>query len=249
MSETTVTTAKYGTVITSVGSSKITDGILNGKKINIVHAAVGDGNGAYYMPTREQTALRNERWRGEIAYARISESNPNMIDVKFTVPAEVGGFTIREAALIDAYGDTIAICNTPDAEKVSIADGVSFPVVMVVHILVEDASVVSFTINPALDTVSREEMEAAIRAHNEDPDAHAGLLKFVIGDTEPESGPVLWFDTSTPTEPANVLLLDIGPVGEDTTVFAHIDGTEYAVENIGVNIPPTEGNYSLGFTE
>lgn len=249
MSDTTVTTARFGTVITAVGTSKITDGILTGKKINIVHAAVGDGNGAYYMPTREQKSLKNECWRGEIAYARISESNPNMIDVKFIVPAEVGGFTIREAALLDSNGDTIAICNTPDAEKVSITDGVSFPLVMVVHILVEDAAAVSFTINPALDTVSREEMEKAIKAHNEDPNAHAGLLKFVIGDTEPEKGPALWFDTSAPEEAPEVLYLDIGPVDGNTTVFADIGGNEFAVDNFGVNTAPTEGKYGLEIIE
>lgn len=162
MSNTTVATAKYGTVVTAVGSAKIAAGILNGTKVNITHAAVGDGGGAYYMPTTEQNGLLSECWRGEIAYARISESADNIIDVKFIVPAEVGGFTIREAALIDADGDTIAICNTPDAEKVPVMDGVSFPLSMVMHIIVEDASVVSFSINPALDTVSREEMEEAI---------------------------------------------------------------------------------------
>ena len=163
MSNTTVATAKYGTVINAIGSAKIADCILNGKKINITAAAVGDGGGAYYKPTREQVALKNECWRGEIAYARINEANPNMIDVKFIVPADVGGFTIREVALIDADGDTVAIGNTPDAEKIAVTDGVSFPITMVMHILVDDASVVSFSINPDLDTVSREEMEQAIK--------------------------------------------------------------------------------------
>ena len=160
MDNTTVVTANYGTIITAIGSAKITECILRGTKINITHAAVGDGNGAYYKPTVENSvALLNECWRGEIAYAEISETTPNMIDVKFVVPAEVGGFTIREAALIDADGDTIAICNTPDAQKITITDGVSFPLSMIMHILVTDASVVEFSINPSLDTVSREEME------------------------------------------------------------------------------------------
>ena len=86
-----------------------------------------------------------------------------MIDVKFIVPADIGGFTIREVALIDADGDTIAIGNTPDAEKIAVTDGVSFPITMVMHILVDDASVINFSINPDLDTVSREEMEQAIK--------------------------------------------------------------------------------------
>lgn len=162
MVNTTVATALYGTVITAIGAKKITDCILNGTKVNITHAAVGDGGGAYYKPTPEQTSLINECWRGEIASAIISESTPNMIDVKFIVPAEVGGFTVRCAALIDSDGDTIAICNTPDAEKVAITDGVSFPLTMVMHIVVSDASVVSFSVNPSLDTVSREELDAAL---------------------------------------------------------------------------------------
>ena len=162
MVNTTVATAKYVTVITDIGSKKIAAAILNGTKINITHAAVGDGGGGYYYPTPDQIALIDERWRGEIAYARVNENTPNMIDVKFIVPAEIGPFTVREASLIDADGDTIAICNTPEVEKIPITDGVSFPLTMVMHIIVIDASVVSFSINPTLDTVSREEMEAAI---------------------------------------------------------------------------------------
>lgn len=160
MANTTVaTTALYGTIITAIGKAKITAAILNGTKVKVTHAAVGDGGGAYYMPTEDQLALVKECWRGEIASYQVNESTPNMIDAKFIVPGEVGGFTVREAALIDEDGDTIAIWNTPDAQKIPITDGVSFPLTMVAHILVEDAAAVSFTVNSALDTVSRVELE------------------------------------------------------------------------------------------
>lgn len=245
MPDTTVSTARYGTVVTATGAAKIAAGILSGEKINITHAAVGDGSGAYYMPTPAQTALLCECWRGEIASAAINAENENMIDVKFIVPAEVGGFTVREAALIDADGDTIAICNTPDAEKVAITAGVSFPLTMVVHIIVTDASAVHVTVNPSLDTVSRADLDAALAAHNADPKAHAGMLsglRFYIGDTEPTEGNTLWFDT---TEPAAVLLLDIGPYDADAEVQAEIAEELYAVENVGLNTTPTEDTYSL----
>ncbi len=159
MPDTTVSTARYGTVVTATGAAKIAAGILSGEKINITHAAVGDGGGAYYMPTAAQTALLRECWRGEIASAAINAENENMIDVKFIVPAEVGGFTVREAALIDADGDVIAICNTPDAEKVAVTAGVSFPLTMMIHIIVTDASAVNVTVNPSLDVVSREYLD------------------------------------------------------------------------------------------
>lgn len=164
MGKTIVATADYGTVLTAVGSAKIAACILNGTKLNVTHAAVGDGGGAYYKPTTEQESLVNECWRGEIAAYEINEATPNMIDVKFIVPAEVGGFTIREAAILDADGDTVAICNTPDAQKIPITDGVSFPVTMVMHILVTDASAVNVVVNSSLNTVSQEEMEAYVDA-------------------------------------------------------------------------------------
>lgn len=166
MADTTVVTAKYGTIITAIGKEKITAAILAGKQVNITHAAVGDGGGAYYKPTADQTGLINECWRGEIAYKRIGDTSPNMIDIKFIVPAEVGGFTIREGMVADDEGDVIAIWNTPDAQKIAVQDGVSFPLTMVAHIVVEDASAVSVTVNSALDTVSREELEQALKAHS-----------------------------------------------------------------------------------
>lgn len=155
MPDTTVAAARYGTVVTAVGAAKIAAGILSGAKINLTQAAVGDGGGAYYQPTTDQTALIRECWRGEIAAAAVNGENAQMLDVKFIVPADVGGFTVREAAIFDADGDMIAVCNTPDAEKVAATDGVSFPLTFVMHILVTDASAVHVTVNPALDTVSR----------------------------------------------------------------------------------------------
>ena len=41
----------YGTVITSSGAALIAACILNGTKLPITDAAVGDGGGAYYQPT------------------------------------------------------------------------------------------------------------------------------------------------------------------------------------------------------
>ena len=50
--------------------------------------------------------------------------------------------------------------------KLSTDGGVSGKLTMIMHIVVADASVVSFTITPALDTVSRAEMESALAEHN-----------------------------------------------------------------------------------
>lgn len=105
---------KYKTLVTDIGKEKMTNAILNGKKVNVVMAAVGDGGGSYYLPTADMTALVHEVWRGAIASKEINSKSSNMVDVKFVLPGTVGGFTAREAALIDDEGDMIAVCNLPD---------------------------------------------------------------------------------------------------------------------------------------
>lgn len=166
---------KYGTIITRQGKERIAACILSGQLVDITQAAVGDGGGAYYQPDDTQTALKNERWRGQIASAKINPKTPNMIDVKAVVGAEVGGFTIREASLIASDGVTVAICNLPDTEKTAFSDGVSGKLTLLLHLVVEDASVLRFTVDANLDTVTREELAAALSAHDADPAAHPDL--------------------------------------------------------------------------
>ncbi len=165
----------YGTIITTAGAAIIAECILKGEKLNIKEAAAGDGGGAYYVPTVDQAALINEKWRGDIASAERSASTPNMIDVKIVIDDDVGGFTVREMGLFDEDGTLIAVCNTPDTEKVAIEGGISGKLTMVMHIIVADASVVTFTINPSLDTVSRADLDAALSEHNSSGTAHSDI--------------------------------------------------------------------------
>ena len=177
-------TRKYGTIITEAGAALIADCILQGTKLPITQAAAGDGGGAYYQPTVEQSGLKNEKWRGEIAKADMSPLSPNMIDVKIVMEDEVGGFTIREMGLFDDEGTMIAVCNTPDTEKVSISGGVSGKLTMLMHIVVADASVLEFSITPALDTVSAEELSAAIAAHNASPSSHTDIRQLALNSMQ-----------------------------------------------------------------
>ena len=65
------------------------------------------------------------------------------------------------------------------------------------------------------------------------------LNNFVfIGDTEPASGPVLWFDTSARVSiEDNVIMLELGGEGDVSSVTATLNGTEYPVMNAS---DPTE---------
>jgi phage-related tail fiber protein len=175
----------YGTIITDAGAELIAAALLEGRKQPVVWAAAGDGNGQCTAPGREQTTLVHELWRGEIASAELNPSTPNMIDIKFTLPDDVGGFTIRELGLFSDSGVLIAVGNTPDTEKASISQGVSGRLTVTMHLLLADASVLEFVINPTLDMVSRKELEdhvkTSIAAHNTDPEAHPNLRETCAG--------------------------------------------------------------------
>lgn len=175
---------RYGTKITTVGAARITACVLAGTKLKITQAAAGDGGGGYYVPTVDQTELVAELWRGPIVSAVQNPAVPNMLDVKIVIDDSVGNFVCREMGLFSEDGELIAICNTPDTEKVAISTGVDGRLTMVMHIVVADASVLEFTIIPALDVVSREDLERAISEHNTDPAAHEDIRQAITDAVE-----------------------------------------------------------------
>lgn len=185
---------KYGTKITTAGATLITNCILAGTKLKITQAAAGDGGGSYYVPSTEQTELVRELWRGPIVSAEQNPTVPNMMDVKIIIDDSVGNFIVREMGLFDEDGTLIAICNTPDTEKVAISTGVDGRLTMLMHIVVVDNSVLEFTVTASLDTVSPEDLEAAIAEHNTDPASHADIRQDIVDavsehDTDTNSHP------------------------------------------------------------
>ena len=175
---------RYGTKITTLGAARITACVLAGTKLKITQAAAGDGGGGYYVPTVDQTELVAELWRAPIVSAVQNPAVPNMLDVKIVIDDSVGNFVCREMGLFSEDGELIAICNTPDTEKVAISTGVDGRLTMVMHIVVADASVLEFTIIPALDVVSREDLERAISEHNTDPAAHEDIRQAITDAVE-----------------------------------------------------------------
>lgn len=145
---------KYRTLVTDIGNEKMTNAVLNGKKVNIVAAAVGDGGGSYYVPTADMTELRNEVWRGAIVSKEINGNSPNMLDVRVVLPGDVGGFTVRECGIIDDEGALIAVCNVPDAEKAIIEDGIAASLTIIMHIVMTNSDALEFTLDPTLDGAS-----------------------------------------------------------------------------------------------
>ena len=159
----------YGTLVTDCGIQLIAAAVMEGKKINITDLAVGDGGGAYYQPTPNMTGLKTECWSGPIKSVSVNKDSPNMIDITAIIPSTVGGFTIREMAVKDDVKNTIAICNTPDTEKVIISSGAAGEIELTMHIEISNADAISFIIDPNVVTATKKDIED----HDASKTAHA----------------------------------------------------------------------------
>lgn len=150
---------KYFTLVTDIGTRKMMQAVHEGKKISIVEFAVGDGNGESTEPDAGAAALRNEVWRGNVNGCRISGESENVMVVESLIPADVGGFTIREMGVFDDEGDLIAVCNTPETAKVHIVDGVLSELTLQMEIILTNADSVHLTLNPGILMATKEDLE------------------------------------------------------------------------------------------
>ena len=154
----------FYTIVTKTGLAKITNAQLTSEKLDLATIVVGDGNGAYYNPTSDATAVKKEVWRGAIGSIAVDENNANWIIVETVVPATVGGFTVREIGLLDVAGDLIAIGKYPETYKPVLADGSSKDLYIRMIIEVANTSVVTLKVDPTIVIASRKYVDDKVAA-------------------------------------------------------------------------------------
>lgn len=140
----------YKTIHTKYGLRRMAMAETGGVAINLVSMAVGDGNGNETTPDDEQTQLVRELYRAKPNRVFQDERNPLLWTVEILVPATVGGFTIREAAVFDDQGGLYAVANVPSAYKPvgDGSEGAYSDTAVRMQFLVANASVVSLSVDP-----------------------------------------------------------------------------------------------------
>lgn len=103
-------------IITDVGETKLASATPL-DQVTITDIAVGDGNGGYPPLLSSMTELSNEVWRGSASEPIRDSENDNILIFEGFIPANIGGFDIREMAIFDDEGDMIAIGHTSLIEK------------------------------------------------------------------------------------------------------------------------------------
>lgn len=162
----------FYTILTNVGKAKIANAASLGTKVNMTQLAVGDGNGAYYNPTENQTSLRHEVWRGIINTIHTDGQNPNWIVLETVIAANVGGFTVREVGVFDADGDLIAVGKYPETYKPVLSDGSAKDLYIRMILEVTNASSVSLKIDPSVVLASKKYVDDSVNRVEKKVDGH-----------------------------------------------------------------------------
>ena len=151
----------YYTILTKVGQAKIANAIAYGRQLQITQFALGDGNGASYEPDESQTALKHEVYRANVSNVVVSDQSINMLEINMAVPADQGGWVVREMGVYDADGDLIAISKTPDDPKPGAGSGAAKDVVYRLFIVVTNTDAVEIKIDPTVAVATKAEVQAA----------------------------------------------------------------------------------------
>lgn len=228
---------KYYAIVTDIGAAAISNAALVGEKVNITELAVGDGGGAYYRPTADMTALRGERWRGNITSYEVDEFSPNVIVVKTVVPHNVGGFTMREMGLFDDTGRLLTIENLPDVEKVKAESGAAFDFEITTRVVVSNNSALNYVYDPTTVIATKKDIEE----HNASAKAHENRFAKMADDVRMGFAPLnLHMENETihvtpeQTEAYGVMAADLERHVNDSGI--HVEAGEKLTWTNGVKI-------------
>ncbi|EIU9628402.1 phage tail protein [Salmonella enterica] len=181
---------KFKTIITDYGKQRLIAAMSpGGTKLTLTQMAVGDGGGNPTNPDTTSTALVNEVWRAAVNSVSVDKTHSNIIIVELLIPAEVGGFWVREAGIYDEFNKLVAICSLPASEKPLLEQGSGRAQTVRMTLIVSDASIVNITIDSTTIMATNEYVDNSLEEHEKSrnhPDAtltDKGFTKLYSGVT------------------------------------------------------------------
>ena len=147
--------SQFFAILTAVGEAKQANADALGSAWQITQLGVGDANGTEPIPDREQTALINERRRAPLNQLSVDPQNAAIIIAEQVIPAEVGGWWIREIGLYDADNDLVAIANCAPSFKPLLSQGSGRTQVVRMNLIVSSSANVQLKIDPSVVLATR----------------------------------------------------------------------------------------------
>ncbi|UWC47973.1 phage tail protein [Klebsiella aerogenes] len=108
---------KYYSILTNRGKALEAESAASGKPVILKDFVIGDGNRQAVTPDPVNTTLVHEVYRGAISSLAVSPEQDNQFIAQLVLPADIGGFTVREVGLLTESGELYAVGNCAAIEK------------------------------------------------------------------------------------------------------------------------------------
>ncbi|KAA5953410.1 hypothetical protein F3I53_22235, partial [Pantoea sp. VH_16] len=168
---------KFASLMTEKGKTLIADAIAGGKAISLKYFAVGDGNGSEVTPSSSQTALVNEVARIEINSIKETDAAGQVVAAEAIIPADKGGFWIREAGIFTSDGVLIAVSQMPVTYKPAASEGASSSQIVRMMMAISNASAVNITVDDSLVIATEDFVNSRLKEHEKSRNHPDGTLK------------------------------------------------------------------------
>ncbi len=156
--------SQFYAILTNIGLAKQANADALGISWKITHMAVGDANGTDPQPSATQTRLINEVRRAPLNQLKVDPANEAVVIAEQVIPADVGGWWIRELALFDEAGDMVAVANCPPSFKPLLAQGSGRTQVVRMNLVVSNVGNVELKIDPSVVLATRSWVSDIIEA-------------------------------------------------------------------------------------
>jgi phage-related tail fiber protein len=155
--------SQFLAILTNVGMAKQANADALGIAWKFTHMGVGDANGTDPIPNATQTSLIREWRRQPLNQVRVDPVNPAVIIAEQIIPADEGGFWIREIGLYDADGDLVAVANCAPSFKPVLSQGSGRTQVVRMNFIVASTGNITLKIDPAVVLATREYVDSRIQ--------------------------------------------------------------------------------------
>ncbi|OYT78239.1 phage tail protein [Pseudomonas sp. PGPPP2] len=169
--------SQFMAILTNVGAAKLANANALGIPWNLTALGVGDANETDPVPNANQTKLINERRRAPLNQLRVDPVNAAVIVAEQVIPADIGGWWIREIGLYDADGDLVAVSNCAPSFKPALDQGSGRTQIVRMNFIVSSIANIVLKIDPAVVLATREYVDLAItEAMNKQDFKHSVLV-------------------------------------------------------------------------
>ncbi|CAG9000668.1 MAG: hypothetical protein CENE_02668 [Candidatus Celerinatantimonas neptuna] len=171
----------YFTILTFIGAAKLANATALGQTVKLTQMAIGDGNGSPVTPQQSQSALIHEVRRADLNSVSIDSDNANWIICEVVIPADVGGFTIREVGIYDSDKNLIAVGNFPATYKPKLTEGSGRTQTIRIVLEVSSTKSMELKIDPSVVLATREYVDKQVKQAT--PKKLSAMTKDVVDKT------------------------------------------------------------------